>query len=78
MATLKEDLSSGIVKLTFEKKNGELREMRCTTNQNLFEYNFKGDTRKRNPESTVVSVWDVDKNEFRSFDSERVIDWSME
>lgn len=63
-------LGSDDVELTieFEKKNGEMRLMRCTTNlDNVpLDQHPKGDgNKKRNPD--VQAVFDLDKNAWRSF-----------
>lgn len=60
-------LTQGVVKIKFEKKDGSLREMNATLNPKLIiEYEKKTDkTRTVNPE--IMSVFDVDLNEWRSF-----------
>lgn len=60
-------LTQGIVKIKFEKKDGSLREMNATLNPKLIiEYEKKTDkTKTVNPE--IMSVFDVDLNEWRSF-----------
>lgn len=64
---LTEHLVYGEVKVTFEKKDGTMREMRCTL-KDVPEYERKTESetpRKKNDE--VLSVFDLDKNEWRSF-----------
>jgi hypothetical protein len=57
----------GEVKVTFEKKDGTTREMRCTLKEGVVPVYEKTteSTRKKNDE--VMAVFDLDKNEWRSF-----------
>ncbi len=64
---LGEHLAYGPVTVVFEKKDGTLREMRCTL-KDVPEYERKTESetpRKKNDE--VMSVFDMDKSEWRSF-----------
>jgi hypothetical protein len=68
---LKNTLKDCIVKVTFEKADGTMREMRCTLN-NIYlpaqKVLAEGETlivRKENLD--VLSVWDVDVGGWRSF-----------
>lgn len=81
MESLKDLLKAGAVRVEFEKANGELREMLCTTKQDLYEdkYEFKGgSTKAYDPDSNIVTVWDLEKEAFRSFNTDRVLGWSAE
>ena len=64
---LGEHLAYGPVTVVFEKKDGTLREMRCTlTDVPQYERKTESETtRKKNDE--VMSVYDMDKSEWRSF-----------
>jgi hypothetical protein len=68
---IKETLKGCIAKVTFEKSDGSMREMRCTlidTYLPPLKVLAEGETpavRKENLE--VLSVWDVDNNGWRSF-----------
>src|SRR5574338_800563 len=72
---IKDSLRNGVVKIEFEKANGEIREMHCTLNlDNLIaeEYHPSGNsTRKENPDVQVV--FDLDKKEWRSFRWDRLL-----
>lgn len=60
-------LAYGPVTVVFEKKDGTLREMRCTL-KDVPDYERKTESetpRKKNNE--VMSVFDMDKSEWRSF-----------
>ena len=64
---LLEKLSGSILGLTFEKKDGTIREMKATLRSDLVkEYERKTErTRVANPE--VISVFDTEISEWRSF-----------
>ena len=58
--------------VTFTKVNGETRVMPCTLKENLVpKLEHKG-TKKSN--EAVVSVWCLDKREWRSFRVDNVVD----
>jgi len=74
--TLKNLLKTGIVEVTFNKVNGEKRVMKCTL-QETFLPEYNGDsTRKKN--DNVLSVWDVDTQDWRSFRFDSVISYGIE
>ena len=74
--TLIESLSVGVVSVQFEKLNGEFRDMKCTLNEEyLPAVDTKGSTKKKSEEA--ISVWDVNKNEWRSFRFDRVISYQL-
>ena len=64
-------LKMGEVRLTFNKKDGTIREMKATLDQKVVPIveNTSSTERKRSTE--VVSVWDLEKSAWRSvrFDS---------
>jgi len=64
---LNSHLVYGEVFVSFIKKDGTLREMRCTLNEEIVpKYEKTTETvRKKNDE--VMAVFDLDKNEWRSF-----------
>lgn len=57
-------LTTGKYIVTFKKKNGEMREMRCTLEPDVVP-EVKGTGRNDNNE--VIAVWDLDKKDWRSF-----------
>lgn len=83
---VKELLNSGLVRIHFKKVNGEFRDMQCTTNESFIpkepvvENKVPKIVRKEN--EGVCRVFDVNKNEWRSFKWENLIDviipWSGE
>lgn len=68
IAELRKLLSTDIVTVTFTKKNGELREMLCTT---LKEYLPGEWLDSEKPlvlaETGIVTVWDLEQKGWRSF-----------
>lgn len=64
---LERELRSGACVAVFEKKNGELRPMTCTLNESLIPPVKVKSRRTKVPSFTAVSVYDLDKNEWRSF-----------
>lgn len=58
-------LSYGEVTVNFTKKDGQVREMRCTLNESMVPPYEKKTERKVNEE--VCFVFDLDKNAWRSF-----------
>lgn len=65
-------LRENIVEVTFVKKNGETRVMRCTLNaQHLPEQTQTSHTKAFNPE--VVNAFDLDKQDWRSFRIDSIV-----
>lgn len=75
MSDLKTALANGRVKITFKKVDGSLREMNATTNNLLFNWTNKSTKAKNKPKTDLITVWDLDKNEWRSFRAENVVEW---
>ena len=70
---LVDHLRHGPVTVKFKKSNGEEREMKCTLKEGIVvPYQPKTEnTKKHNDE--VLPVWDIDKNEWRSFRYDSII-----
>jgi hypothetical protein len=71
-------LQKGTHKVTFTKINGETREMRCTLNANLIPVtdthsDTQSETREKKINENVVSVYDLDKKDWRSFRIDNLI-----
>jgi WYL_2, Sm-like SH3 beta-barrel fold len=66
---LKEVLSNGVATVTFEKVDGTERTMKCTLlNEYLpphTETTDESEPRKQN--DNIIAVWDIEKNDWRSF-----------
>lgn len=69
---LRKLLTTDIVTITFTKKDGSKREMICTTIPDYLPMpeSITGNFAK--PSETVVTVWDLEQNGWRSFRSDSV------
>lgn len=71
-------LRNGEIKVTFTKSDGTLREMRCTLNSDMIPVNNHVKERaepkftKKPPPVNTQTVFDLDKNEWRSFNYDRI------
>lgn len=69
---LVEDLKENVLNITFLKKDGDRRTMRCTLDGTKVDIpETKGSNKK--PNLSICSVWDLDLNQWRSFRVESVI-----
>lgn len=64
---LVEVLKDHEVTVTFTKRDGSQREMRCTLNSNLADIPQSYSSSSVNPDEGRVTVWDMDKQGWRSF-----------
>jgi hypothetical protein len=64
---IKNALEDTIVTVVFEKKDGTLRTMNCTLMEGAAIPHVKTTDRVKTPSNDTCSVWDVEKNEWRSF-----------
>lgn len=64
-----EKIKSGITDIVFEKKDGTLREMKCTLKENFLpeQVDLEEAIQKKAPNPDVLSVWDVGVEGWRSF-----------
>lgn len=60
-------LKTGLANVVFTKNNGEQRVMRCTLNPTYLPEETSSTKSKKTVNDEVVSVWDLDKNSWRSF-----------
>jgi hypothetical protein len=60
-------LKMGPVKVTFTKKDGTSRVMNCTLQEGVIVPHEKKTDREKTPNEALLSVWDIDKGEWRSF-----------
>lgn len=83
MPLLHESLSTGTVEVQFIKADGTLRTMLATTNSEIVSSLLPppkeemSDKPVRGPTPGVYRVFDLEKNEFRSFKEERLIGWTV-
>ena len=61
--------------VTFIKKNGEERIMKCTLDEDVLpEPSISENRREKAPNETTLAVWDLDKNSWRSFRLDSIVD----
>jgi hypothetical protein len=65
-------LETQVLHVTFTKKDGTVREMRCTKNLDLIPADKQPKGVARTKTSTAVTVFDLDVQEWRSFLPESV------
>jgi hypothetical protein len=72
---LKQTLQKGVATVTFTKKDGSLREMKCTLNSEYLPPQLlqEGDVSDRKENEDVLAVWDIDSNGWRSFRMDSII-----
>ena len=63
---------SNIISVTFTKKDGETRTMKCSLKDEYIDGQVKESISIRKPNDDVLAVWDLDKNAWRSFRIESV------
>jgi hypothetical protein len=67
------------VNLTFKKANGEIRKMRCTLNEELIPDDKKSTSNgKRKSPQDSIAVYDLDKQDWRSFRYDSIIEFEGE
>ena len=72
---LRENLRNNILKVTFLKLDGSLREMTCTLKENIIpEIKSKKETNDVSQDKPAVNVWDCEANGWRSFRYDRLQD----
>jgi hypothetical protein len=64
---IKYALSIAEVNISFIKSNGELRNMKCTLKDDLIKDYSKKTDRVKTPSNEIQPVFDLDKQEWRSF-----------
>ena len=71
---IKNVLILSIVNLTFRKKDDTIREMKCTLIENKIPTYEKKTERVRKENDSVLSVFDLEKKEWRSFRFDAITD----
>lgn len=66
-------LGSNAVKVTFTKVDGTVREMWCTRDPSLIPETFEKSEVERKVNESVLSVWDMEKEGWRSFRKDSII-----
>jgi mannitol/fructose-specific phosphotransferase system IIA component len=66
-------LQTGIVNVKFTKTDGSEREMKCTLLESIAIPHVKKTDREKKINDNIISVWDVDKQDWRSFRFDSII-----
>jgi hypothetical protein len=74
---LKDLLKRKTVKITFKKKDGTERVMNCTLHEEVVPVYEKKTERVKKTNDDVLAVWDLDKDAFRSFKLDSLIDYQI-
>ena len=66
---IRQGLVSGIIEVSFTKKDGTDRTMKCTLNSQYLpeQKDLEQEIDKRNKSDEVIAVWDIEKEGWRSF-----------
>lgn len=72
------DLHASVCKVTFTKVDGTERVMRATLKEESLPQREGTATTTTHRSENLVTVWDVDKNDWRSFRLDKVTNWSKE
>lgn len=73
--TLRTMLKESVLNVTFLKKDGTERTMRCTLKEDLLppQTDIEEAAEKRAPRTESIAVWDLDKKAWRSFRFDSII-----
>jgi len=62
------DLHDGVVRVTFTKKDGTERKMKCTLNENMMpQFETVKTNQAKDVNREVIKCWDLEKEAWRSF-----------
>jgi WYL_2, Sm-like SH3 beta-barrel fold len=67
-------LQKGIISVKFTKVDGTERTMRCTLNESYIKPHDKKTDKEKAANNNIMSVWDIDKDSWRSFRVDSVIE----
>ena len=75
---IKNALQNGQLEVTFIKKDGSERTMRCTLKADLLpeQTDLEEQVQKKTPNPDVLKVWDLEKTAWRSFRFDSIIGFS--
>ena len=74
---LKTILQKHVVKVNFTKLDGTLRTMVCTLREDTVKPHVKKTERVKKPKDDILSVWDIEKDAFRSIKLDSLIDYTV-
>ena len=72
---LKDLLKRKVVQIIFKKKDGTERVMKCTLQEDIVPLYEKKTERVKKQNDETLAVWDLEKDSFRSFKLDSVIDY---
>ena len=77
---LKSNLYTSIVNVTFIKKDGTQRLLRCTLKPDLLpqQTDIEEAVQKKTPNPDVLAVWDLENDGWRSFRYDSIIGFTVE
>lgn len=77
---LKSNLFTSIVNVTFIKKDGTQRLLRCTLKPDLLpqQTDIEEAVQKKTPNPDVLAVWDLENDGWRSFRYDSIIGFTVE
>lgn len=67
-------LNSGIVSIKFTKVDGSERVMKCTLAEGIIKPHEKKTDRDKKVNENIISVWDVEKEGWRSFRFDSILE----
>jgi hypothetical protein len=70
---LHDQLSQSVLMVSFDKVNGERRDMTCTLDRKYLPIDQQADAVVAKPNKASLAVWDLNANGWRSFRLDRVI-----
>jgi len=70
---LHDQLSQSVLMVSFDKVNGERRDMTCTLDRKYLPAEQQADAVIAKPTKASLAVWDLNANGWRSFRLDRVI-----
>lgn len=68
-------LKKHIVEIKFNKKDGSERLMKCTLLEDIVPKYEKKTERSKKPNDNMLSVWDIERDGFRSFKLDSLISY---
>jgi hypothetical protein len=71
---LREKLGNSVCKVKFTKQDGTVREMMCTLKSDIAIPHEKKTDRVKQMSEDVLAVWDCEKNAWRSFRFDSIIE----
>lgn len=76
---LRDTLKENIALVTFTKKDGTVRTMRCTLKADLLppQTDIEEQVQKKTPNPDALAVWDLEKAAWRSFRFDTILAFSI-